>query len=222
VAFAAERAAVAGDPDVLLTGDFNSYRFEDPVDVVTAAGWVEPPTSGGATYVFDGGSGSLDHVFASPSLAAKITGHAIWDVNAAESSAYQYDGEPELYSPSPYRASDHNPTLVGIDLDAAATVSDATPSRGDLVTVTGTGFLPGERVTASLPSRNQGQLGSGTADAHGRVAIAVTVPPSLPAGGQQVLVAGTSGETASTGFELRPLVAELLERLIGWLVPDTP
>ncbi|WP_222266226.1 ExeM/NucH family extracellular endonuclease [Modestobacter marinus] len=222
VAFAAERASAAGDPDLLLTGDFNAYRHEDPIDVVTAAGWTELVAPDQHSYVFDGGSGSLDHIFASPSLAAKVTGHAVWDVNASESSAYQYDGDQRLYSRGPYRASDHNPTLVGIDIDAAATISDATPFRGDRVTVTGTGFLAGEQVTASLPSRNQGLLGSGTADAHGRVAIAVTVPATLPAGGQQVELRGTSGESASTGFEVRPLVAELLERLIGWFTPDGP
>ena len=43
------------------------------------------------SYVFDGGSGSLDHVLASPSLAEKLTGMTVWDINAVESFAYEYD-----------------------------------------------------------------------------------------------------------------------------------
>ena len=64
--------------------------------------------------------------------------------------------------------------------------------------MTGTGFTADEKVTASLPSRNQGQLGSAVADVDGRVSIPVRVPTSLPDGDQEVLLTGTSGERAST------------------------
>jgi 5'-nucleotidase len=217
VAFAAEQARK--DPDVLLTGDFNAYRYEDPIDVVAAAGYTDlaPVLAPGQySYVFDGGSGSLDHVFASPSMVGKLTGLGVWDINAVESFGYEYDGYGPLYAPYAYRASDHNPTVFGIDLAAGATISEERPLRGDRVTVTGTGFAPGEQVTASLPSCIRGRLGTGTADADGRVSVAGVVPVALPAGDQEVLLAGTSGETASTGFSLRPPLEELLARLIGW------
>jgi hypothetical protein len=99
---------------------------------------------------------------------------------------------------------------------AAAAISDPTPFRGDRVTVTGTGFSPDEEVTASLPSRNRGQLGSAVADRSGRVTIAVSVPATLPDGDQEVLLSGTSGQRASTGFALRSLLEELLTRFIRW------
>jgi hypothetical protein len=99
---------------------------------------------------------------------------------------------------------------------AAAAISDPTPFRGDRVTVTGTGFSPDEEVTASLPSRNRGQLGSAVADRSGRVTIAVSVPATLPDGDQEVLLSGTSGQRASTGFALRSLLAELVTRFIRW------
>jgi 5'-nucleotidase len=224
VDFAASVAAAAGDPDVLLTGDFNSYRHEDPVDVVTAAGYTDlAPVLAPQqySYVFDGGSGSLDHVFASPSLVGKLTGLGIWDVNAVESSAYEYDGYEPFYAPTPYRASDHNPTVVGLatrapEAPASASMSDPRPLRGDRVTVTGTGFTPGEEVTASLPSRTRGELGTGAADATGTVSITVTVPPALPSGDQEVRLTGTSGESASTGFELRTVLEEAIARLVRW------
>jgi 5'-nucleotidase len=224
VDFAAQVATDSGDTDVLLTGDFNSYRTEDPVDVLTTAGYrdMAPALAPGQfSYVFDGGSGSLDHVFASPSVAGKLTGLGVWDINAVESSAYEYDGYQPLYAPYAYRASDHNPTVFGLatvapDVPASASVSDPRPFRGDRVTVTGTGFTPGEKVTASLPSRNRGQLGTAVADADGRVAIRSTVPPTLPAGDQEVRLTGTSGKTASTGFQLRTPLEELVARLARW------
>ena len=219
VAFAQERAEAAGDPDVLLTGDFNAYRYEEPIDVVREAGYTDMApvlAPGEYSYVFDGGSGSLDHVFASPSMAGKLTGLGVWDVNAVESGAYQYDGYEPLYAPNAYRASDHNPTLFGIDVAATAAISDPRPFRAERVTVTSTGFAPGERVTASLPSLNRGQLGTATADADGRASITFRVPVVLPAGNQDVQLTGTSGETASTGFWLRPRLEELLAGLTRW------
>jgi 5'-nucleotidase len=115
VAFAAQVAAQAGDTDVLLTGDFNAYRTEDPLDVIRAAGYTEVFNPGEYSYVFEGGSGSLDHVFASPSMLPKVTGHTVWDINSVESYAYQYDGFEGLYAPNAYRASDHNPSVLGVN-----------------------------------------------------------------------------------------------------------
>jgi hypothetical protein len=105
---------------------------------------------------------------------------------------------------------------TGTPGDATAAISDPTPSRGDRVTVTGTGFTVDEKVTASLPSRNQGQLGSAVADEEGRVSIEVDVPTSLTDGDQEVLLTGTSGERASTGFALRPLLEDVLDRFLRW------
>ncbi|MFC3690517.1 ExeM/NucH family extracellular endonuclease [Aquipuribacter hungaricus] len=105
------------DPDVLLIGDFNAYSREDPVDVLVAAGYVdvlEPLTD--TTYSFDQRNGNLDHVLLSAAAAQKLTGADIWEVNAAEPFAYQYSsGVEELQSPDAYRASDHNPSVVGLD-----------------------------------------------------------------------------------------------------------
>jgi hypothetical protein len=100
---------------------------------------------------------------------------------------------------------------------ATATVDAGQPFRGDRVTVTGTGFAAGETVTASLPSRVHGQLGSAVADASGTVRIPVRVPVTLPAGQHDVQLAGSSGETAYTSFTLRTLLQELIARLVGLL-----
>ena len=47
------------------------------------------------------------------------TGADVWEINANESPAYQYSrfnyNATNFYAATPYRASDHNPEIVGID-----------------------------------------------------------------------------------------------------------
>jgi predicted extracellular nuclease len=119
-AFAGRLAQDTGDPDVVLMGDLNAYSQEDPVETLRGAGYTdlgEEFDPGRYSYVFRGLSGSLDHAMATAALTAKVTDVSHWDVNSVESFAYQYAGDPDLYAPDPYRSSDHDPLVVGIDLD---------------------------------------------------------------------------------------------------------
>lgn len=119
-AFADQLVDLTGDPDVLLMGDFNAYSQEDPIMVLDEAGYADLGVAldpGRYSYVYDDMSGSLDHALASDSLAGKVTDLAHWNINAVESFAYQYYGDPALYAPNPYRSSDHDPLVLGIDLD---------------------------------------------------------------------------------------------------------
>ncbi|MBI2245339.1 MAG: Ig-like domain repeat protein, partial [Nocardioides sp.] len=79
------------------------------------------------TYSFDGLAGSLDHVLASPAAAAMVTGVDIWNINADESIAFEYSrynyNATDFYAPGPYRASDHDPEVVGIDLPVIGPVA---------------------------------------------------------------------------------------------------
>ncbi len=107
------------DPDVLLMGDFNAYTREDPIEVLRNAGFTdlgERLDPGRYSYVFGGASGSLDHALASDAVLSKITDLTHWNINAVESFAYQYSGDPALYAANPYRSSDHDPLVLGIDL----------------------------------------------------------------------------------------------------------
>ncbi|HEX5540862.1 MAG TPA: ExeM/NucH family extracellular endonuclease [Micromonospora sp.] len=113
-AFVERLKADSGSDDVLLMGDLNAYTHEDPMQVLYDKQYVNANNSGKATYVFQGESGSLDHALASPSLASRITGADVWQINAVESYAFQYDGLDAFYDPHPYRASDHNPIVVGL------------------------------------------------------------------------------------------------------------
>ncbi|MFJ4173533.1 ExeM/NucH family extracellular endonuclease [Microbacterium sp. NPDC089696] len=119
-----------GSSDILLIGDFNAYAKEDPIDVFTSAGWsdVAPEKAPGQhTYTFDGELGSLDHVLASPSLAASITGAGVWSINSPEWSDRGYAfGATE--AGTPFRSSDHDPIIVGVS-------SEIPPVSIDVVTM---------------------------------------------------------------------------------------
>ena len=117
-AFAARLEADV-DADVLLMGDFNAYTMEDPIRLLDGQGFsdlgvLDPDRY---SYVFDDMSGSLDHALASDALVDKVTDLAHWNINAVESFAYPYTGDPALYAADPYRSSDHDPLVLGIDLD---------------------------------------------------------------------------------------------------------
>ncbi|MEV0804879.1 ExeM/NucH family extracellular endonuclease [Micromonospora sp. NPDC050200] len=117
-AFVDQVKADSGTDDVLLLGDFNAYTQEDPMQVLYDKQYRDLNDTGKATYVFGGESGSLDHALASPSLATRVTGVDVWQINAVESIAFQYDGLAAFYEANPYRASDHNPLVVGISTRA--------------------------------------------------------------------------------------------------------
>jgi 5'-nucleotidase len=113
IAFVDRLKASSGSDDVLLLGDFNAYTQEDPMHTFYGAG-LQDLSNGEASYVFGGESGSLDHAIATPSLAARVTGVDVWQINSHESFAFEYDGNPAFYQPNPYRASDHNPKVIGL------------------------------------------------------------------------------------------------------------
>ncbi len=121
---------IAADPakgaDVILLGDFNAYGQEDPIQQLTAAGFVDlVPTKaqGQYTYTFNGELGSLDHALVTPSLAASVTGAGVWGINAAEWSdrGYAYGATDGT---SPYRSSDHDPVVVGVTAAAPPVTID--------------------------------------------------------------------------------------------------
>ena len=80
------------------------------------------------SFVFDGFSGELDHGLAGPDLVDNVTGATIWHSNADEPLILDYNTEfnpPGLYQPDAYRASDHDPLIVGLQLAEEATVPEA-------------------------------------------------------------------------------------------------
>lgn len=115
-----------GDADVFIVGDLNSYAMEDPVTVLTTAGYTNlvaafvPGTP--YSYVFDGQWGYLDHALGSASAATQVAGVIEWHINSDEPSVLDYNTnfktaglQASLYAPDRFRVSDHDPIVVGLD-----------------------------------------------------------------------------------------------------------
>ena len=113
----------SGDADYLVIGDMNAYHLEDPIEMMRSGGLVNLLDGNDAPYsfVYDSQSGALDHALASASLAEQVAEAIEWHINADEPPALDYNLEfgrdPSLFdSTTPYRFSDHDPVLVGLDL----------------------------------------------------------------------------------------------------------
>jgi hypothetical protein len=110
------------DGDIIVMGDLNAYGRETPVTDLLDNGYVDQISrynTAGYSYVFDGEAGYLDHALATPSLSSRITGALAWHINADEPSVIDYNTEfkpQDLYAPSAYRSSDHDPVVVGLRL----------------------------------------------------------------------------------------------------------
>ena len=85
-------------------------------------------------------------------------------------------------------------------VEASIAASSGSAVQGGTVTVTGSGFAPGETVALELHS-DVVALGETTADATGAVSAVVTVPASAPVGAHHIVAIGrTSQRTASTAL----------------------
>ncbi|RZA35639.1 MAG: ExeM/NucH family extracellular endonuclease [Lysobacteraceae bacterium] len=141
--FIPQVVAAAGDPDVLVMGDLNSYGFENPITFLTSNGLVNEierfvrPKGMAYSYVFGGLSGYLDHALATTSLDSQVADVAEWHNNADEPEAIDYnlgDNAVDPYIKNAYRASDHDPVVVSLNL--APTFSDVSSA----VKIARTGF----------------------------------------------------------------------------------
>ena len=113
----------AADGDALVIGDLNAYGEEDPINALTAGGLADlvarVPAASRYSYIFDGEAGYLDHALAIEAFGQRVTSVTIWHINADEPSVLDYNTEfktQDLYAPTPYRSSDHDPVVVGLRL----------------------------------------------------------------------------------------------------------
>ena len=103
---------------VLIVGDMNAWRREDPIRAYREGGYVElvEELSGlpQHSFMYFGQRGTLDYALASPALRARARHAAIWHINA--------DWPRELALPAPWlRMSDHDPVVVDFEFSQAAT-----------------------------------------------------------------------------------------------------
>lgn len=138
----------SGDPDFLIIGDLNSYDKEAPISAILEGPDDTLGTSDDYTdlllafegelaysYVFDGQLGYLDYALSNSSLTSQVTGATAWFINADEpdildyDTSFKQDAQDALYEPNAYRSSDHDPVIVGLNLNAPPFCGDAYPSE---------------------------------------------------------------------------------------------
>jgi uncharacterized protein len=167
--FIEERQTTSGEARVLVMGDLNSYGEEDPIfrleDDATdrladgPGGLIDlvqrlVPVANRYSYQFGDQSGYLDHALASKELNPYISGTTVWHINADEPTVLDYNVEFKSVAQqainvgTPYRSSDHDPVIVGINLllpsAAEGTVtgritdSNGAPVNGAVVQLSGT------------------------------------------------------------------------------------
>jgi len=115
----------SGDDDFLVIGDPNAHTHDDAISMFRNAGYIDLAQVhlglSSYSFEFDAQNGALDHALASESLAPQVKGVLEWHINADEPRVLNYDLEfdrdPSLFDGSlPYRASDHDPLIIGLDL----------------------------------------------------------------------------------------------------------
>lgn len=130
----------SGDPDVIIIGDLNAYDKEDPIDAIVAGADDTPNTADdysdliasfegelAYSYVFSGQFGYLDYALSSQSMTAQVTGVTEWHINADEPDIIDYDtsfkksAQKALFEPNAFRSSDHDPVIVGLNLESTST-----------------------------------------------------------------------------------------------------
>ncbi len=114
----------SNDADFLVIGDLNAYVQEDPLTALKMAGFTNllETQDNPYSFLFDAQSGALDHALASARLVPQVVETIEWHINADEPAVLDYNLEnsrdPGLFNgDTPYRASDHDPIIVGLDLD---------------------------------------------------------------------------------------------------------
>ncbi len=143
----------SGSDNFLIIGDLNAYALEDPIKAILEGADDTQSTADDYTdlvnqfvgddaysFVFSGQFGYLDHALATGDLLDKVTGATIWHINSDEVNLLDYndpiqDGSEEffeakpvineLYDDSPYRSSDHDPVIVGLQLAPLPCLAEA-------------------------------------------------------------------------------------------------
>jgi uncharacterized protein len=175
-AFVTERLSATASTDALLIGDFNAYGQEDPINTLTSSGYadqVQRFNAFGYSYVFDGGAGRLDHAIANTAMAAKVNRVSHWHINADEAAIADYNTEykapllkcgadgaslcpADPYTTTPYRSSDHDPVVVGLNLYNKAWTGSA---RADVISAAAGDDLIWASAGADLLSGGAGSNG---------------------------------------------------------------
>jgi predicted extracellular nuclease len=133
----------SADTDFLIIGDLNAYGKEDPINAITASNYhnlvAEHMGSAGYSYSFGGEIGYLDHALASNDLARQVVDTTVWHINADEPRIFDYNTEfksseqlSKYFAEDAYRASDHDPVIVLLNLNSQVELVGDFDADGDI------------------------------------------------------------------------------------------
>ena len=110
-------ATTTGTDNILILGDMNAYRMEQPVAAIRDAGFTElmdGKSKETYSYVYYGQHGTLDYAFTSEALLERVQQAFIWHVNTPVPI--------NMELPQPWlRFSDHDPVVVDVLLRQSIT-----------------------------------------------------------------------------------------------------
>ncbi|WP_405216062.1 ExeM/NucH family extracellular endonuclease [Agrococcus sp. Ld7] len=180
----------------LIIGDLNSYDHEDPITTLEDAGWTdlleEFQGEDAYTYVFDGQLGYLDYGLADPAMLPFVAGAEAWHANADEPSiidysmAFKKDAQDALFAPDPYRASDHDAVVIGLDWEMAVPPETVVESFAGVnryetnALVSAATFEPGADVLLASGDLFPDALAAGPAAASVDASLLLTRADALP------------------------------------------
>ena len=132
----------SGDPDFLIIGDLNSYAMEDPIDAIIGGGYTEPDRSQGGATPTRTCSTASPATSTTPSRRrrwlAQVDGRATGTSTPTSrpcSTTTSTSSPParsrRSTSRTPYRSSDHDPVVVGLDLAGEPDRRRGRSVRGD-------------------------------------------------------------------------------------------
>ncbi len=113
-----ELARKSGTEHILILGDMNAWRNEDPIRTFKSQGFTELVEQFAGlpqhSYIYWGAAGTLDYAFASTGLLPAVSHADIWHINS--------DWPQEIDLADPWlRSSDHDPVIVDLDFSQLAT-----------------------------------------------------------------------------------------------------
>ncbi|MDQ2959422.1 MAG: endonuclease/exonuclease/phosphatase family protein, partial [Actinomycetota bacterium] len=194
------KQVMAVDPraNVVLAGDFNDYQFSQPIKTLTDDGATLTdlintlPENERYTYVFNGISQVLDHIFVSKPLSSGPAGTVDYDVLHVNS---EFSAQ----------ASDHDPQVVRIrpiahTLKGTVAVSPASVKAGGSVSVALAGWNPASPLSVSLDGSTP--LASVTTDANGAATVKVTIAKTTTVGTHTIVASAADGTSNSATLQV--------------------
>ncbi|MEO9236474.1 MAG: endonuclease/exonuclease/phosphatase family protein, partial [Jatrophihabitantaceae bacterium] len=194
------KSVLAVDPraNVVLAGDFNDYQFSQPIKTLTDDGATLTdlintlPVNQRYTYVYNGVSQVLDHIFVSRPLSDGPAGSVAYDVLHVNSEFSD-------------QISDHDPQVVRIrpvphTLKGTVTLTPSTVKAGGSVTVKLAGWNPSSPLSISLDGSTA--LGSVTTDATGAASSTVTIAKATTVGAHTVVAKAADGTSNSAPLQV--------------------